>query len=220
MKDEKVFETLEITHTRDLLACNSNYIIGVDEVGTGAWAGPVVVGAVVLPSNWSSSLVKDSKQYKNHNQRRSVYRGVLKEHMLHAETLSASAADIDDYGLHVVLDSLISRLVERAQNKYPEAIVVVDGNRLSRVRGPAVALPKADAIVPAVSAASILAKIDRDTIMRSLHVTYPNYCFDTAVGYGTKAHELALKQYGICPEHRKSFRPIQRIVSGLSVRDI
>lgn len=214
---KKAEEALKIASIRDLLACNSNYIIGIDEVGTGAWAGPIIVGAVVLPSDWANPRVRDSKQYKDsrryksHEIRSMVYSEVLKRVILHAETGLGSATDVDEYGLNVVLDSLVLELAVRARNKYPDAILVVDGDRLPRGVGPAIALPKADSIVPAVSAASILAKIKRDTIMHNLAELYPEYGFDRGVGYGTKHHEAGILRVGLCPEHRRSYRSIERL---------
>lgn len=212
MTKTKTEQALEAAQVRGLLASNSDFILGIDEVGTGAWAGPIVVGAVVLPSSWYNREVKDSKKYSSHPSRVVVYRNYIKEAVLFAETIEANVDEIYRFGFNLVMDDLIHRLVHRAKKSHPNSLIVLDGNRMPpSLPGPAITLPKADILVPAVSAASILAKIHRDEYMHRLDKEYPAYGFIHNVGYGTPEHKEAIIRNGLCPEHRRAYRPIREL---------
>lgn len=192
------------------------YVCGSDEVGYGAWAGPLVVCAAVssnreiLASHKDGMVVSptDSKKLTI-AQRESLY-PVLVKTVTHA-IVRIEPEEIDAQGLGRVWEAAHVRAIQEALdahkgNGHEEVpLVIVDGNR--SVFG-ATALPKADLLVPAVSMASILAKVYRDRLMYEMDEKYPGYGFKKHVGYGTAQHKTALSQHGVTPIHRKSYAPI------------
>lgn len=192
-------------------------ILGIDEVGRGPWAGPLAIGAVILPDqkpDWVDEL-NDSKKL-NIKKREKLNELILKEAA--ATGLGwVSSAEIDELGLSASLKLAARRAVEEIQKKHvPFTEIIIDGtiNFLAgtKLENYVTILPKADFLIKEVSAASIIAKVARDHYMYELAEKYPAYGFEKHVGYGTAAHQKALKEHGICPEHRKSFRPIQKFV--------
>lgn len=192
------------------------YIIGIDEVGYGALAGPVTVGAVVARRGWRHHEVRDSKAFGNASPgaraaRKSVAHRVVLPEIVTAIVLSHDSCVIDRMGVTKARDDLVVQVAQHCLATYPQALVVMDGNVIPRglPLQATICLPKADALVPAVSAASILAKVDRDNFMQQMHEEYPWYDFCSNVGYGTKHHELAIEEYGLCPIHRRSYRNLR-----------
>lgn len=183
-------------------------IVGVDEVGRGCWAGPVVAGAVILRRPIKG--LRDSKKLTK------LQREKLAE-TIKAKALCwglgwADAKEVDKFGLTAAVSLAMHRAVAALTEQYDE--IVVDGNYnfLADLPGSRT-LIKADDLVPAVSAASILAKVARDQWMATEAATrFPVYGFDRHVGYGTAAHVLALQTHGICDLHRLSFRPIRAML--------
>lgn len=186
-------------------------ILGIDEVGRGPWAGPLVIGAVILPQdlpNWVESLT-DSKKLTA-KKRENLAPLILKESV--AATLGwVSAREIDEIGLSEALKLATRRAVRQIHTRITEIIIDGTSNFLagtpleSRVS----VLKKADLLIKEVSAASIIAKVARDHYMQSLAEIYPGYGFENHVGYGTAAHRVALERLGPTPEHRKSFKPVR-----------
>ena len=192
-------------------------ILGIDEVGRGPWAGPLVIGAVVLPDQkpaWVDELT-DSKKLSV-KKREKLNELILKEAA--ATGLGwVTAAEIDELGLSASLKLAARRAVEEIQKQHvPFTEIIIDGtiNFLAgtKLESYVTILPKADFLIKEVSAASIIAKVARDHYMYELAEKYPAYGFEKHVGYGTAAHQKALKECGVCPEHRRSFSPIQKIV--------
>lgn len=206
---------------RQISLSKSEYIIGIDEVGMGCWAGPVVVAGVVLPKAWLHEKVIDSKQY---GQRREMMKSVLFE-VIYPATLARDLAffhanEVDEMGVEGARNALTQVVAEDLRRDFPDAVVVQDGLDAIAVGGSlenVVVLPKADVHVPAVSAASILAKVSRDIYMLERHKEYPDYGFDTNVGYHSLKHKLALERRGATPLHRLSFRPVRRILNERSL---
>lgn len=191
-------------------------ILGIDEVGRGPWAGPLVVGAVILPDvlpTWTADLT-DSKKLTA-NQRETLNQLILS--VAPATGLGwVSSAEIDQIGLRQALRLATRRAVKSVQALHvPFSEIIIDGNinfLADTKLAPRVSvLKKADLLIKEVSSASIIAKVARDRYMVELAKTYPGYGFETHVGYGTARHRAALENLGPCPEHRFSFRPVQSL---------
>jgi ribonuclease HII len=193
----------------------AEFIIGIDEVGMGCWAGPMAVAGVVVPKGWTHPEVTDSKHFK---QKRDKMMRVLQEavypNILDKCLLSRPAHLLDEYGLEESQRHLTEGVAVMLRQRYPDALVVQDGfpiqvdGSLRRV----IALPQADLHVKAVGAASILAKVSRDQYMIQQSEVYPGYGFETNVGYHSLTHKLALREHGPTPLHRRSYKPVQEII--------
>ena len=188
-------------------------IIGVDEVGYGAWAGPVVVCATIVDATWLDPRVKDSKVVTA-AKREQLVRDVLRPpNVLAYYILEHDNRAIDAMGLARARDDLVVKAVGKCLKNDPTAQVVMDGNQLPPGLPPrTLCFPKADSLVTAVSAASILAKVHRDTLMQSMHEEYPWYDFSSNVGYGSKRHEEGIAEHGLCAIHRFSYRNIRQVL--------
>ncbi|MBP5634729.1 ribonuclease HII [Candidatus Saccharibacteria bacterium] len=186
-------------------------LLGIDEVGRGPWAGPLVVGACVLREPIEG--LNDSKKLTA--KRREKLAAEIHE-KAYCGLGWVSAAELDELGLSAALRKACREAVKAVQAQKPEFNeIIIDGtiNFLSDTPlGKYVSvLPKADALVPEVSAASIIAKVARDNYMVELAEKFPEYGFEKHVGYGTALHRAAIEKYGPCEEHRKSFRPIAEL---------
>lgn len=195
-----------------------DYIVGSDECGYGAWAGPLVVCAAVVSKDWPfNNEVKDSKAFKNEASRNNVARKILKA--VTCCLVSVSPEDVDKKGVYKAVIEAHGEAITKVIAKHDGLgcvgtyLVVVDGNlkisyehKGKRLVG--ISLPKADALVPAVSAASIIGKVARDAHMKELAKKYPGYGFENHKGYGVPEHQEALAKLGICDQHRKSYGPI------------
>lgn len=194
-------------------------ILGIDEVGRGPWAGPLVVGAVVLPENSAITGLTDSKKLSA--KRRDALDLLIREEALGWGLGWVHADEIDTVGLSQALRLATIRAVEAIKVPYHE--IIIDGtiNFLSETaKGKYVTtMAKADFLVPAVSAASILAKVARDRYMEEQDILHPAYGFASHVGYGTAKHQQALLQYGVTKLHRKSFAPIRKLLEDGSMND-
>tara|TARA_Y100000034_G_scaffold134091_1_gene201596 strand:+ start:83 stop:688 length:606 start_codon:yes stop_codon:yes gene_type:complete len=189
---------------------NVNYIAGVDEVGRGPLVGDVVTAAVILDPNQPIAGLADSKKLSD--KKRQLLASEIKEKALCYAIGRCSPTEIDELNILHATMLAMSRAVEGLSVK-PE-FVFIDGNRVpSQLTVPAQAVVKGDSLVEEISAASILAKVARDEEMIELDKRYPDYGFAGHKGYPTKAHFAALEQYGAIAEHRKSFKPVQRILA-------
>jgi ribonuclease HII len=185
------------------------YIIGSDEVGYGAWAGPLFVCAVAVPTNWKAPGGLDDSKKLTPAERVFLYGEHLQRLPMSIKLVENTY--IDAVGVKTALLEAHAAAVLALLQDYPDAHVIIDGV----LRPPGLpertrCLPRADSIFPPVSAASIIAKVNRDFVMRQYHEQFPMYGFDTSVGYGTKKHQDALERYGPCPIHRLSYRPLQK----------
>lgn len=197
-------------------------ILGIDEVGRGPWAGPLVVGAVVLGGTAIDGLADSKKLSKK---RRNELDVIIRRDVAGYGIGWVSAHEIDEIGLSAALRLATIRAVERVKVPYHE--IVIDGtiNFLAETtKGKYVTtMPKADALVPSVSAASIIAKVARDNYMAEQDAVYEGYKFASHVGYGTAAHRAAIDSLGVTPLHRLSFAPLAKYapataaVGGVSV---
>lgn len=182
-------------------------MLGLDEVGRGCWAGPLVAGAVILGEPIPD--LKDSKQLSA--RRRQELALIIEQQALAVGLGWVEVAEIDEWGLTRSVQVAMVRALHKISINFEE--IVIDGNfNFLAYDKRARALVKADATVPAVSAASILAKVARDAYMVEAAKTYPQYGFERHVGYGTASHLKALRQHGICQLHRSSYKPIQTVL--------
>jgi ribonuclease HII len=182
------------------------YICGVDEAGRGPLAGPVVAAAVILNSDRPIDGLADSKALSA-QKRESLFKQIC----LHAQAFHvawASVQEIDEYNILQATMLAMQRAVEGLS--IAPMLARIDGNRCPPLAIPAEAIIRGDALVPSISAASILAKVTRDRMMCTLHLEYPEYGFDRHMGYPTPGHLAALKQYGPCLHHRSTFAPVRR----------
>lgn len=192
-------------------------IIGIDEVGRGAWAGPLLVGAVALGDVVIDGLTDSKKLTKK---RREILAYELKRSGARVGLGWVSAHDIDRFGLSEALKLASARALARIDGDDIEQIIIDGTIRL--IEDPRVStLKQADLIVPAVSAASIVAKVARDNYMAQMDIALPGYGFTAHVGYGTVGHQQALQLIGPSPIHRMSFAPLKvAAVADTTVRGV
>jgi ribonuclease HII len=188
------------------------WICGVDEAGRGPLVGAVVAGAVVLDPENPIEGLKDSKKLTA-SRREFLYAEIIQKAKAWGIG-EASPAEIDAINILQATMLAMQRAVEDLANRLGQwpSQALIDGNRSPTLPIPAQAIVKGDAKEPAISAASILAKVTRDRQMQSLHEQYPEYGFAQHMGYPTEAHFAALKQYGACDEHRRSFSPVRKVL--------
>lgn len=179
-------------------------IAGVDEAGRGPLAGPVVAAAVILNDKMPIRGLADSKKLTALRRER-----LYDEIMAHALCCSIAQASVEEIDQHNILQATLLAMRRAVQGlRLKPNKVLVDGNRLPSLDVLAEAVVGGDALVPAISAASILAKVTRDRLLLTLHEQHPDYGFASHKGYGTAEHLQALKTLGPLPEHRKSFAPV------------
>ncbi len=192
----------ELYETEDALRERGLHLIcGVDEAGRGPLAGPVAAAAVVLPPGLVIPGLNDSKKLSE-KKREALYEVITREAVGWSVGL-ASAAEIDDINILQATFLAMRRAVD-GLGLIPEYLLV-DGNQDPGIGLPTATIVGGDAKVACISAASILAKVTRDRLLREMDRTYPNYGFAKHKGYGTAAHYEALVRYGLTPEHRRSF---------------
>ena len=192
------------------------WICGVDEAGRGPLVGSVVAGAVVLdPSNPIVGL-KDSKKLTP-ARREFLYEQIMEKAKAWGVG-EASPAEIDDINILQATMLAMRRAIEDLAIRlgtWPDK-ALIDGNRCPELPIPSEAIIKGDAKEPAISAASIIAKVTRDRQMQALDKIHPQYGFAQHMGYPTEAHFAALKEFGACDEHRRSFSPVRKVLEGIT----
>lgn len=191
---------------------DSFLIAGVDEVGRGPLAGPVLAAAVILNPAHPIAGLADSKALSE--TRRERLAEDIRAHALAWALGRAEVAEIDR--INILQATLLAMQRAVAQLHIQPVQVLVDGNRCPVLRCPCTAIVKGDATVPAISAASILAKVARDAELCALDQRYPEYGFAQHKGYPTAAHRAALQRFGPCAEHRRSFAPVAAALANRS----
>lgn len=180
-------------------------VVGIDEVGRGSWAGPVAVGAYIYSLDCENcDGVNDSKLVK-FLKREQIY-SVLSSHDYLVKFGDINS--INELGIGKTIENLITEIVEFINSKFTRSHIIIDGQFAKNFGENTIKRIKADSTFYSVAAASILAKVERDRLMKSLHDSHPEYGFNTNVGYPTKKHIESLTQFGPCELHRKSFKPI------------
>ena len=182
---------------------------GVDEAGRGPLAGPVMAAAVILDERNPIRGLADSKVLTA--RKREQLFDEIRAKALCCSIALATVEEIDQINILQATMLAMRRAVEGLRLK--PTLVLVDGNRLPVLSMRAEAIVKGDAKINAISAASILAKVTRDRWCAELHVQYPLYGFAGHKGYGTAEHLAALQTHGACPEHRKTFSPVARVLA-------
>lgn len=199
----------DLSFERALWEAGLHWVVGVDEAGRGALAGPVAAGAVVLPWNLSGLYerlhgVRDSKLMKAES--RELWAEAIKDTAVAWGVGLASAGEIDRMGILPATHLAIERALESLECK-PEHILV-DYLRLPGVSTPQTALVKGDARSLSIASAAILAKTARDALMREMDSAYPGYGFASHKGYATRRHRQAIEAHGPCEQHRRTFAPV------------
>ncbi|GGA92213.1 ribonuclease HII [Ornithinibacillus halotolerans] len=204
-KELEILQEKMFTYERNSYANGKTYVAGVDEAGRGPLAGPVVAAAVILPTDFKLLGLNDSKQLSE--PKREEFFEYIIEHAI-------------SYGISIVQNDVIDNIniYEATKLAMREAIaqlnpqadhVLIDAVPLEGLTCSSESIVKGDAKSVSIAAASILAKVTRDRLMREIHVEYPMYDFASNMGYGTKLHIDRLREYGISPYHRTSFAPIK-----------
>lgn len=204
MRSKKSYKLEQLSLSWD----TAGLVAGVDEAGRGPLAGPVVAAAVILDQRQPIKGLADSKKLTA--LRREKLFDEIRAKALCCSIAQASVEEIDRLNILQATLLAMRRAVEGLRLKPNK--VLVDGNRLPDIGLPAQAIVGGDALVPAISAASILAKVHRDRWCLELDQLYPQYGFDKHKGYGTAAHLAALQAHGPCAEHRISFRPVAEVM--------
>ncbi len=179
-------------------------IAGVDEVGRGPLAGPVAAAAVILPDNFFLPGLDDSKKLSE--KKREEYSKTIHNEALAIGISMISAAEIDQYNIYEATKKAMKAAIA-GLNPKPD-LILIDAMKLETPY-PTESIIKGDAKSISIAAASVVAKVARDRLMKELSQNYPQYGFDQNMGYGTKEHIDAIHKYGITPCHRKSFQPIK-----------
>ena len=195
---------------QDELPLINGLLAGVDEAGRGPLVGNVVAAAVILDPNRPVEGLADSKKLSA--QRREQLAVQVREHAIAWRVVSIDSEQIDRINILQATMLAMQQAVEQLPVE-PDH-VFIDGNRCPAISIPATAVVKGDQRVAEISAASILAKVERDAQMLALHDAYPEYGFYQHKGYPTASHLAALAEFGPCPEHRTSYRPVRECLEG------
>ena len=184
-------------------------IAGVDEVGRGSLIGPVYAAAVILKKSINIKLLKDSKSLKKSQ------RELLSKYIKQNSVWSIGKASVKEIEkkniLHASLLAMKRAIIKL--NKKPQKILI-DGNKIPNMKNYNLKhVIRGDDLIPEISAASIIAKVSRDRLIKKISKNYENYFWDKNAGYGTKKHILAIKKFGITKHHRKTFKPIHNMLS-------
>tara|TARA_Y100000590_G_scaffold72590_2_gene79764 strand:- start:2996 stop:3640 length:645 start_codon:yes stop_codon:yes gene_type:complete len=200
-------QTADYKEETKLLNNGFNLVAGVDEVGRGTVAGPLVVGIAKLPNNpsgnWLKSI-KDSKLLSNKQRVKALE--ILYDNKCIMTTGSTSPNEIDKIGIVKATSLAINRAIDKLSQK-PD-MLLVDGFTLPGITVPQKPIIKGDRKCLSIAAASIVAKVTRDEFMLQQNEIYPEYSFDSNKGYLTKKHSQAINEHGPCAIHRYSFEPI------------
>ena len=197
-----------IDHENNLRAAGFRVVAGIDEAGRGPLAGPVCVAAVVLPHDFTHPVLNDSKQLSEVKRER-LYEEITGDARIRWHCVSIEPEEIDRINILQATWEGMRRAALGLQ-PVPDA-ALIDGRPVKRFPLHHVALVKGDSLSYSIAAASIIAKVTRDRLMVAMARQHPEYGFEIHKGYPTPAHLAALKQYGPCPHHRRSFKPVAQL---------
>jgi ribonuclease HII len=179
-------------------------IAGVDEAGRGPLAGPVVSAAVILPVDFYAPGLNDSKMLSP--KKRELFYEMI---CVGADAMGIGIVDVAEIDQINILQAALLSMVIAVKNLLPQPdFLLIDGNFITKANYPQKAIIRGDALSMSIAAASVIAKVTRDRIMREYHDVYPVYGFSRHKGYSTQEHREAIKNHGCCPIHRKTFKGI------------
>jgi ribonuclease HII len=198
-------------YERKVRAQGFRLIAGVDEVGRGPLAGPVVAAAVILPEDFFLAGIDDSKKLTE--RKRLEFAEIIKKEAISYSVAMIQADEIDEINIYEATKKAMKAAIVSLEPK-PD-FLLIDAMKLETPY-PTESIIKGDAKSISIAAASIVAKVARDELMKELSVSYPVYGFQQNMGYGTKEHLEAIKRYGVTPYHRKSFSPVKDYITIIS----
>jgi ribonuclease HII len=182
-----------------------SFIAGVDEAGRGPLAGPVVSAAVILPSGFHAPGLNDSKQLTP-KKRENFYETIYAD----AIAVGIGIVDVDEIDhINILQAALLSMTIAVKNLQTPPDFLLIDGNFITKAKYPQQAIIRGDTMSMSIAAASVMAKVTRDRIMRNYHSVYPVYGFNRHKGYPTLEHREAIKAHGCCAIHRKTFKGVK-----------
>ncbi len=193
----------KLQYERELLSRGIRYIAGVDEVGRGPLAGPVVCAAVIMPLGETDIIVGVDDSKKLSAKKREELAEKIKSTELAYTMVEVSEKEIDEINILEATKLGMKKALEGL--KIAPETVLTDGNMTLDISFPQRSVIHGDALSYSIGAASIIAKVYRDKLMDDFAKEYPQYAFDSNKGYGTAAHIQAIKEYGLCPIHRRTF---------------
>ena len=192
----------KLSYEKALIAKGYRYIIGVDEVGRGPLAGPVVCAAVVMPLDENSLIVGVDDSKKLSAKKREQLAKEIKNRALCYQIIEIDEKQIDEMN---ILQATRLGMKKAVENLPQGEVVLTDGNMTLDIALPQQSVVHGDALSYSIGAASIIAKVHRDNLMDEYAKTYPQYAFEKNKGYGTAEHIKGIKEYGLCPIHRRTF---------------
>jgi len=197
-----------LTWENRLRAQGHHSVVGIDEVGRGPWAGPLVAAAVVLPPKFRLPGLDDSKKLSSAERER-LFERLVNNPAIQFHLSLVPPAEIDVVGLQEANHTAMRRALAGLSDS--PTIALIDGRRVRDFPIPHEALVKGDSLSLSIAAASVIAKVHRDRLMTESAEIFPEYGFEKHKGYGTRFHLEQLRRYGPCPLHRRSFRPVAEI---------
>jgi len=198
----------DLTHETQLQRDGHKHIAGIDEAGRGPLAGPVAAAAVILPPNYICDGLNDSKKVSA-KKRDQIYQQLTEDTNIIWSVATASCEEIDQINILNATHLAMRRAAESLSTK--PNYCLIDGLPVKNFTLPYQAIVKGDSISLSISAASIIAKVTRDRMMKEIDAEFPQFGFAKHQGYGTKAHLEALRTHGPCRHHRRSFQPIAQL---------
>ena len=184
-----------------------HYIAGIDEAGRGPWAGPVVAAAVILEKDDIPEGLHDSKKISP-GKREKIFDSLTEK-----ADIGIGIIDFEEIDqLNILQASLKAMQLALSQLSSPPCYALIDGNKCPDLPIPSQAVIKGDSQVMSIAAASIIAKVTRDRIMKKIGAEFPGYGWERNMGYGTKEHAEALLKLGVTPHHRRSFAPVKKLL--------
>ncbi len=210
MKDLFTLDLFETDSAEDL-----ELVAGIDEAGRGPLAGPVFAAAVILDRDKPIEGLRDSKKLSP--KERSALEPIIKERALSWAVASSSVEEIEQ--LNILQATLLAMKRAVLSLKIKPTLLLIDGNRMPKMPFRMRTIVKGDDKVPAISAASILAKTAHDRLFETYAIKYPGYGFESHMGYGTHEHIVAIERRGVLPIHRKTFEPIASVLKAKKVSE-